>query len=429
MNINYRIKTIVTTKGERLPMLVRSDGMPILEPTIFTLTEVRSRNRASNTIESYLRSVMVFLLFIDFKNINLEERLQDGHILSLAEIEELVEICRLPFVKIHFRLSEVQVLPKQIISPVFSIEKFRLRPANIGEIRINNFTAANRVRNIKDYLIWLCSVRTSKHGIDLTLRLSLESSIKYISNAIEARLPSGAYNASRIDKREGLEPEVVSRILKDINPQSQENPWIDEHSKYRNELIIYWLLNCGLRRGELLNIRISDLNFKKSTVRVVRRADDLSDPRLNQPKVKTRGREIPLSAGLIVKTNNYILDQRFNVRGAGKHDFLFVASDSGLPLSIPSLNKIFSVLKIKFPELAHRLFPHILRHTWNDNYSVEMDKNKVSEEQEKKSRSYLMGWSETSGTAAIYTRRHTRKKAHDASLELQKKMIQSNNDE
>ncbi|NOU40367.1 MAG: site-specific integrase [Methylotenera sp.] len=428
MNPKYRVKMIVTSSGERLPILLGRDGLPIFEPTVFSLSEVRSKNRASNTIDSYLRSVMVFLLFLDLRNINLEERLIVGQLLSLGEIEELVRICRLPVEKIHSMLDEVQVVSKQTISSVVSLEKLRKRSSNNDEMRIDGSSAATRLRNIRDYLKWLCLSRISKHGIDASLRSSLESSIQYTSNAIEARLPSGAYNHSRIDQREGLESEVVSLILKVINPQSQETPWSDEHSKYRNELIILWLLNCGLRRGELLNIRISDLNFRESTVVVVRRADDLSDPRANQPKVKTRGREIPLSTGLLDKTSAYIMSHRSAIRGARKHDFLFVASGSGLPLSTPSLNKIFTVLKKKFPELANQLFPHILRHTWNDIFSEEMDKNRVGEEQEKKARSYLMGWSETSGTAATYTRRHIRKKAQAASLQLQKNIMERNDD-
>lgn len=429
MNPKYRVKMIVTSSGERLPMLLGRDGLPMFEPTVFSLSEVRSRNRASNTIDSYLRSVMVFLLFLDLKNINLEERLKVGQLLSLGEIEELVGLSRLPVEKIHSKLDEVQVVSWQTTSSVVSLEKLRKRPSNIDEMRIDGSSAATRLRNIRDYLKWLCLARISKHGIDASLRLSLESSIQYTSNAIEARLPSGAYKHSRIDQREGLEPEVVSQILKVINPQSHENPWSDGHSKYRNELIILWLLNCGLRRGELLNIRISDLNFRESTVVVVRRADDLSDPRTNQPKVKTRGREIPLLAELLDKTNAYIMNQRSAIRGARKHDFLFVASDSGAPLSIPSLNKIFTVLKKTFPELANQLFPHILRHTWNDNFSERMDENRVGEEQEKKIRSYMMGWSETSGTAATYTRRHIRKKAQAASLELQKNIMERSDDE
>lgn len=44
-------------------------------------------------------------------------------------------------------------------------------------------------------------------------------------------------------------------------------------------------------------------------------------------------------------------------------------------------------------------------------------------EVEKKIRSQMMGWSETSGTAERYTRRETERKAREASLELQDKMM------
>jgi integrase len=86
------------------------------------------------------------------------------------------------------------------------------------------------------------------------------------------------------------------------------------------------------------------------------------------------------------------------------------------------LNKVFVVLRRKCPDLPDDLAPHVCRHTWNDKFSEDMDKAKVSEETEKKMRSRLMGWSETSGTAATYTRRHVQRKAREASLALQKKI-------
>ncbi|EQD32361.1 hypothetical protein B1A_19538, partial [mine drainage metagenome] len=49
---------------------------------------------------------------------------------------------------------------------------------------------------------------------------------------------------------------------------------------------------------------------------------------------KTKGREIPISSGLLDKTNAYIMNQRSAIHDARKHDFLFVASDTGAPLSI-----------------------------------------------------------------------------------------------
>lgn len=423
MNCRYRIKTVVTPSGERLPILLGRNGLPIFEPTVFSLSEVRSRNRASNTIDSYLRSVMVFLLFLELRRIDLEERMSDGRFLVLGEIEDLVRVCRWPIEKIYTMLDEAFVSSRQIESSIVSFEKLRMKSSRHVYVEIDPSSAATRLRNIRDYIRWLVSVRMSKHGISAALRMALESSAQNTTHAIDVRLPSGFFNASGYDQREGLEPHVVQQMLEVMKPHSQANPWQGEHAQYRNELIVLWLLSFGLRRGELLNIRIGDVDFRESTVTVMRRADDSKDPRKNQPRVKTKGRKIPISAGLLDKTNEYILNHRYTIQGARKHDFLFVSSGDGAPLSIPSVNKVFKVLREKHPELPANIFPHILRHTWNDRYSEEMDANKVGEEAEKKTRSYLMGWSETSGTAVTYTRRHIRKKARAASLAMQENMF------
>jgi len=42
------VKTIVTSTGERLPVLLALDGLPIFEPTVFSLSEIRSRNRVQH---------------------------------------------------------------------------------------------------------------------------------------------------------------------------------------------------------------------------------------------------------------------------------------------------------------------------------------------------------------------------------------------
>lgn len=45
---------------------------------------------------------------------------------------------------------------------------------------------------------------------------------------------------------------------------------------------------------------------------------------------------------------------------------------------------------------------------------------------EEKLRSYLMGWDETSGMAAIYNQRHIKKEAGEASLAHQRKLLRKN---
>jgi integrase len=66
---------------------------------------------------------------------------------------------------------------------------------------------------------------------------------------------------------------------------------------------------------------------------------------------------------------------------------------------------------------------HLFRHTWNDDFSEQMDREKIPEDRERKVRSVLMGWSPTSGTAATYTKRHVERKAREASLAMQRKYV------
>jgi len=420
----YQVKTVVAANGERLPILLGSDGLPLFEPTLFALTEIRAKNRAANTIGNSLRAILVFYLFLDQSHINLKARLAEGRLLSMGEIEELVRLCRLPIEKIASVSIHDEV--SSVAGPVVSIEKCRQRVVSEAAGEIVPTFAATRLRCIRDYLKWLVDDRSSRVGFGSEYRTALEAAGRFVVSTIDARLPAGD-SRGYLGRREGLDSASVKELLRVIDPDSPDNPWKDEHSRARNELIILWLYYLGVRRGELLGVRVSDIDFRKGSVIVARRADDPTDPRREQPNAKTRAREIPLSQLLQDKTSSYIVKYRSTLLSARKHHFLFVASSSGAPLSIPSFAKIFNVLRAKCPALPRNLFAHLLRHTWNDRFSEQMDKRGVAEETEKKTRSYLMGWSETSGTAATYTRRHIRLKANAASLEMQNRMSKQDN--
>jgi integrase len=225
----------------------------------------------------------------------------------------------------------------------------------------------------------------------------------------------------------GLSEDVQKRIWEVTEPNSPENPWRGEHNRIRNGLIIRWFFALGLRRGELLGVGIRHIDFRKNTVVIVRRADDKNDPRRNQPNAKTLDRELPMSDDLVKRTHEYILKYRRNQRKAKSHQFLFVAN-GGAPLGLRQVNRIFETLRKRCPELPDEIFPHLLRHTWNDNFSIEMDAQEIKAEHEQKMRSRLMGWSPTSKTAALYTRRHTQRAARKASLGLQEKMVKPKHD-
>ncbi|MFG3453101.1 hypothetical protein [Stutzerimonas stutzeri] len=47
----------------------------------------------------------------------------------------------------------------------------------------------------------------------------------------------------------------------------------------------------------------------------------------------------------------------------------------------------------------------------------------MTQEEEENARSFIMGWSETSGRAQTYNRRHIKEKAQQAALALQEKYL------
>jgi len=155
-------------------------------------------------------------------------------------------------------------------------------------------------------------------------------------------------------------------------------------------------------------------------VLIARRADDPDDPRRDQPNTKTLARLLALDEVPAAMTRQYIMVARREIAGARQHDFLFVAEGTGAPLTLGGMNKMFETLRDHCPELPRNFSPHILRHTWNDLFSGLMTKQKVPEDVEKKLRAHLMGWSANSTMAAVYTRRHTRERSQEASLDLQK---------
>jgi integrase len=200
------------------------------------------------------------------------------------------------------------------------------------------------------------------------------------------------------------------------------------HAQKRNYLIILWLLRLGLRRGELLGLRVSDIDFVRGRVTILRRADDIDDPRTLQPNAKTLPRQLELDRELIELTEDYVLSDRLAFARARRHDFLFVASGTGLPLSLPSITKLFRVLSAQPAMQATPLCAHLLRHTWNERFSEIVDLKGVPEETEKRVRSYLMGWSDISKSAAWYTRRHVKKKAASISVAMQEHALARGND-
>lgn len=397
----------------------------MFDPAVFVLTEVRGRNRAANTIGIVLRSLVAFYLFLDSRGIDLDKRLSIGELLSLAEVEDLARLCRLP-------LNELAVLSgetEDIVPKVVSLEKVRMGAPGQSRSDVAPEVAASRLRYIRMYLHWMVAERLSRHGLDASVVARLNDSSRLVREAIDARIPRKRGH-SALNQREGLSEDAVAELLRVIDPHSPDNPWNDQHARYRNILLIHWLLFLGVRIGEALGVRIDDIVIRQKEVTIHRRADDPDDPRRLQPQTKTRARVLPLNDALLLETQSYIHNHRGVLAGAKRHPFLFVASRTGHPMTMAAVGKLFKDLRDGCPSLPRTTSAHLLRHTWNDAFSKKMEEAGIAPEKEQQARSYLMGWSPTSDTAAVYTRRYVRNKAKEVSIELQNQLInRDQNDE
>jgi integrase len=199
----------------------------------------------------------------------------------------------------------------------------------------------------------------------------------------------------------------------------------DEGSRIRNILMLRILYELGMRRGELLSLKLR--NFHEGTAGegpsliVERNHHDEFDIRIHQPVAKTNGRVLKISCELEVMIKEYLYDYRSELplSGLDDEDFIFVnhrnGPRQGQPLSISSFDSALGDLKIKFQSLDG-LHPHLLRHHWNWRYSKLPRAEGYTEASDMMDRCYLMGWAHNSESAKIYNLIHIMEEANRKGL-------------
>ena len=412
----YVINVVLRESGERLPLLCRRHSRePLYYPSCYAVAEVRGKGHASATIEQALRSVMVFYLVLDRLKINLINRLDDGEVLQQWELEEVLRQSRQTLRQLCLQADHGEATA-DVVKPTAA------RRSVDGDMSVARKSYQIRLFYIRNYLEWLIPNWIGRmRRARSPLAGPLELSMKRVSTMIQKKIPSRASRRG-ISNREGLSKKARARLLQVIELDAPDNPWTNSHAKMRNSIMIRLLLELGCRRGELLGLRVQDIDFNTGWVRIVRKADDKTDPRRQQPLAKTLDREVVVGQDLVAQLKQYLLTYRNTFDGARKHGFLFVATGTGAPLSLDGLVKVFAALRKTCPDLPSDLSPHVLRHTWNDDFSEQADQAKLAPEEEARIRNYLMGWRQHSTSSKTYLRRHTREAAGNALLRMQSKL-------
>ncbi|EAN4467363.1 tyrosine-type recombinase/integrase [Salmonella enterica] len=384
------INTFIVSSGERFCLVLdKKTGVPLFHPTLYITTQVRNQSDSISTVELVAGAISLFCNFLFDRNIDIEERLRTGKNLAIHEIDALRDYCER---KVRLRKS----LP-------YDIQKARL---------VNSATRHFRLTHIASYLSWL--------GERLNLK---QSNTSEMVERIKQRRPKIKRRSRRYKQYRSLDEKQIASLLEITMPGSTLNPF-KNNVQVRNRIIILILYSLGIRSGELLNIRITDINFRDSSLAIRRRADDKAEPRIKQPLVKTQERKLSLSAPLVKELHNYITNIRRHFKKSRKHEYLFVTHKSGptqgMPLSSMAYHKIIDSIRNVAPEV-NRLTGHKLRHTWNYEFSKKLDAmpDPISEAEQEEMRSSLMGWTQGSKTAQIYNRRFIVNKAQTVALALQ----------
>ena len=402
------VKRFIGSRGERFAVLIDSDGIPLTYPNLYTTINFRNRGHSVNTIVAVLEDIELLYYLLSKLQINIEQRIKEKVFLQLYEIESLANLANFKRNYLFNKKTD-----RKIVSfPEKRREAVRAKIV-IKHDNVSKNLIYRRLTNFADYLHWLETYLG-------------KASATNTSKTLKAHRPRKTIDQSASYK--SFEQDQIKLILETIDPSNQKNIWTTDFLNYRNELIIYLLLYLGCRKGELLNIKLSDFVQSNGSfyINIKRNHNDGNDTRLYQPLVKTRSRGLALNLNLKKKIDQYILTYRSQIVNAESSDFLLI-SNQGTPLSINALDKIFTQISSRF---QFRVHAHAFRHTWNDQFTDKVqtmiESGRLTEDKAENDRAYLMGWIPGSQSARRYAKRAEDRRAVEVGLGIQNKFEENN---
>lgn len=405
-------------------MLLDAEGMPEYWPTLFVSTALRPKVTAS-TIENTLRSVVHLKLWELSEGRDLIGEISEGRFPVDEDIISIRDHCWLSASSVA-KLMEIKSNARTTkLSAMFPSSPKAFDP-------ISKAHFANRIAHISHYLHFTSRALLRRRADFASLKLKIEE-MKRALIATKLKIVKKSASANDPDFR-APPPEAFNTVMRIATVDSPDNPFKDPGVRSRNALMFDIMYETGIRAGELLSLRVSDVAVKPvgSSITVTRRHDDIFDPRSKQPVAKTLERELKINQELAYRIRDYIMNVRAYVNNANRHPFLFVTHKNGKfcgrPISDTTFrNRILERVIQVAPDLLDEICRHGFRHNFNyrlskiidaHNAAAELDPKipRISAKEELQIRKYLNGWS-SDGSAEVYNKRHIKELADSVMLE------------
>ena len=151
------------------------------------------------------------------------------------------------------------------------------------------------------------------------------------------------------------------RIPKNILTEEEVASLFQQHdntiNSIRNKVILSILYGCGLRKGELHNLNVLDIDMAKDAVRI------------QKSKTATQ-RDVPMSPQVKSHIENYLYSARELLLPEYHNEIAFLLNNNGKRLSLNGIQKKIEAMakqsNINKPITAHRLRHAIATHLLGD---------------------------------------------------------------